>query len=72
MKKILIKLIELYQSTPLHVHNNCRFVPTCSEYMKQSILYHGSFQGVLLGIKRLLRCRPFGKYGYDPVKKEKK
>ncbi|MDD2504741.1 MAG: membrane protein insertion efficiency factor YidD [Bacilli bacterium] len=68
MKKILIKLINIYQITPIKTHNNCRFTPTCSEYMKQSIIKFGAFKGVKLGIKRILRCRPYGKYGYDPVK----
>lgn len=72
MKNILIKLIELYQATPLHVHQNCRFIPTCSEYMKQSIIEFGALKGLLLGMKRLLKCRPFGKYGYDPVKGKEK
>ena len=72
MNKILIKLIELYQATPLHIHNNCRFIPTCSQYMKESIIEFGSIKGSWLGIKRLFRCRPFGKFGYDPVSKEKK
>ena len=67
MKRILIKLIELYQVTPLHVHTYCRFRPTCSQYMKEAIIEYGSFKGFLMGLRRLLRCHPFGKYGYDPV-----
>lgn len=70
MKYILIKLIDAYQATPIHLHKACRFIPTCSEYMKQSIVELGTYKGILNGIKRLLRCRPFGKFGYDPVKKE--
>lgn len=66
MKKILIKLINLYQITPLHCHSACRFTPTCSEYMKQCIQEYG-YKGILMGIKRLLRCRPLGSIGYDPV-----
>ncbi|HHX33158.1 MAG TPA: membrane protein insertion efficiency factor YidD [Mollicutes bacterium] len=69
MKKLLIKLINMYQKIPKR-HSYCRFTPTCSEYMKQSIILHGSIKGLLLGIKRLLRCHPFGKYGYDPVKEK--
>ena len=42
----------------------------CSEYMKQSIIEYGIVKGVFLGIKRICRCRPFGKFGYDPVKKK--
>ena len=70
MKWILIKLIEAYQATPSHTHSACRFIPTCSEYTKQSIKEYGAIKGVYLGFKRILRCRPFGKYGYDPVKKK--
>ena len=70
MKRVLIKLIEIYQITPLFSHKMCRFTPTCSEYMKESIERFGCFQGLKLGIKRVLKCHPFGKYGYDPVKEK--
>ena len=70
MKKFLIKLIELYQSTPLSCHKMCRFTPTCSEYMKQAINKYGIKKVLFLGIKRLLRCHPFGAYGYDPLKED--
>lgn len=70
MKKILIKLIELYQMMPLSTHKACRFTPTCSEYAKEAIINYGAFKGSIMGIKRILRCRPFGKFGYDPVIKE--
>jgi uncharacterized protein len=68
LKKILIKMIELYQCAPLASHRMCRFTPTCSEYMKEAIIMYGAFKGIKLGIKRLLRCHPFGKYGFDPLK----
>ena len=68
MKRILIKLIELYQLTPISVHSNCKFTPTCSEYTKQAIIKYGVLRGSLKGIKRILRCNPFNKGGYDPVK----
>lgn len=70
MKKVLIKLINLYQAIPFRSHQMCRFTPTCSEYMKIAIEKYGTFKGLKLGIKRLLRCHPFGKYGYDPVKED--
>ena len=67
MKKIIIKMIDLYQATPLHTHSMCRFIPTCSEYTKIAVERYGSFKGSFLGMKRILRCHPFGKFGYDPV-----
>ena len=66
MKKLLIGLINLYQITPLHSHSMCRFTPTCSEYMKQCINEYGLI-GIKYGIKRIGRCHPFGKIGYDPI-----
>ena len=39
--------------------------------MKIAITKHGSFKGVIIGIKRILRCNPFGGYGYDPVPDKK-
>ncbi len=71
MKKILIKIISLYQITPLHCHSMCRYNPTCSEYMKQAIMTYGSLKGVWLGLKRIIKCNPFGGYGYDPVPQKK-
>lgn len=65
MKKIAIKMIELYQCTPIHCHSMCRFIPTCSEYTKIKIREKGFIKGCLLGIKRILKCHPFGKKGYD-------
>lgn len=45
----------------------CRFTPTCSEYTRQSIEKYGLCHGVLLGFKRICKCRPGGGFGYDPV-----
>lgn len=67
MKKVLIKLIKLYQITPIHTHSLCRFTPTCSEYTKIAMERFGVIKGLILGIKRIFRCRPFGKYGIDNV-----
>ena len=67
MKYLLLKLIDFYQILPLSAHNQCRFYPTCSNYMKEAITKYGLLTGLKLGIKRLLRCHPHGKFGYDPV-----
>lgn len=67
MKCFLIKLINLYQNSSSSTHGLCKFYPTCSEYTKQAINEYGCFKGIFLGIKRILRCNPFTKGGYDPV-----
>ncbi len=70
MKKIIISLIKFYQRIPLKCHSYCRYYPSCSNYMIISINEYGIFKGIILGIKRLLRCAPWGGYGYDPVPKK--
>lgn len=72
MKKILIKLIKGYQKIPGDFHNSCRFQPTCSHYAVEAIERFGSVKGLWLAIKRILRCNPWGKFGYDPVPEVKK
>lgn len=73
MKKFLIGIIKVYQKIPGPWHNSCRHIPTCSNYMIEAIEVHGVFKGLFLGIKRILRCNPWGTCGYDPVpKKEEK
>ena len=64
-----LTLINLYKYliSPI-LGNNCRFLPTCSEYTKESIIKFGFFKGIIIGIKRIIRCHPWGKKGYDPVK----
>lgn len=69
MKKLIIKLIRMYQKTPIPAHSACKYYPSCSEYMIEAIEFHGTFKGVLMGIGRIIRCNPFSKGGYDPVKK---
>lgn len=70
MKYILISLIRLYQIIPGPWHDTCRHYPTCSNYAIEAIDYYGSIKGSYLAIKRILRCNPWGTFGYDPVIKE--
>ena len=69
MKNLLIKLIKIYQKIPGKIHYNCKFYPTCSNYMIEAIEVYGALKGTFLGIKRIIRCNPFTKGGYDPLKK---
>lgn len=75
LKSLIKFLIKTYQVTlsPRFSHGSCRYVPTCSQYALEAVEIHGVFKGSLLAIRRILRCNPFFKGGYDPVppKKEK-
>ena len=72
MKKICIFLIEWYQKNISKILENkgvrCKFYPTCSEYTKKAIEKYGVIKGCILGIKRIFKCNPFSKGGYDPLK----
>ena len=70
-KHIAIGLVMLYRGliSPL-LPSCCRFVPTCSEYSLIALRRFGFAKGVKLTVKRLLRCRPGGPHGYDPVPAE--
>ena len=45
----------------------CRYTPTCSQYALEAIQKYGPIKGVLLGLKRIARCHPWGGSGYDPL-----
>ena len=74
--KIFIKIIKFYQYiiSP-YLGNNCRYLPTCSEYFIDSIKEFGFLKGTFLGLKRILSCHPIkilgGGEGFDPIKKKK-
>src|SRR5690242_1107029 len=64
----LVGAIRTYQHRISHRRPPCcRFTPSCSNYAAEAITTHGSFRGVLLAARRLLRCRPRGARGFDPV-----
>ena len=69
MKRIFIFLIDIYRHhiSPYKGAACCRFVPTCSQYAKEAIDKYGAVKGSYLAVRRILRCHPFHKGGYDPV-----
>ncbi len=67
MRPLALGLIRLYQlSLSPFFRGACRHHPSCSEYAHEAIARHGA-RGAWLAAKRLLRCRPFGTHGFDPV-----
>lgn len=72
MKKIMLLLIKIYKKTLsklfYYMGVRCKYYPTCSDYMAQAIEKYGCLKGSLIGIKRFLKCNPFSKGGYDPLK----
>ena len=68
IRSIFISILRGYQYliSPL-LGNRCRFHPTCSEYMIEAVQRFGIFKGFYLGLKRLGRCQPMCKGGFDPV-----
>lgn len=50
---------------------SCRFTPTCSQYALEAIMKRGIFIGSFLAVKRIIKCNPFGPFGYDPVPEAK-
>ncbi|MBU1016673.1 MAG: membrane protein insertion efficiency factor YidD [Patescibacteria group bacterium] len=78
MKKFIIWLLKKYQKylsfdtgvpkkliPALHI---CRFIPTCSQYTIEAVEKYGTVKGLYLGFKRIIRCNPFNKGGFDPLK----
>jgi uncharacterized protein len=69
LKKVIIFLIKIYKRfiSPL-LPDSCRFYPTCSQYAIDSIGKYGILKGGIKAAYRIMRCNPFNKGGYDPVK----
>ncbi len=78
MKKLILFLIRFYQKTSFFHHylfqvlflsdRVCRFKPTCSQYTYQAVEKYGVLKGLFLGLKRVFRCHPWNKGGFDPLK----
>lgn len=77
IKKTVLKLIRFYQkylawnsrwAKKLFITDRvCRFTPTCSEYAYRAIEKYGVLKGGFLALRRIIRCHPFSKGGFDPV-----
>lgn len=63
----MIKMVLWYQRAMEGRPSPCRFTPSCSEYSLVALQTHGNWRGLGLTVRRLLRCRPFGPSGWDPV-----
>ncbi|AWU43496.1 membrane protein insertion efficiency factor YidD [Blattabacterium sp. (Cryptocercus kyebangensis)] len=65
----LLKSIRIYQiGISPWIGKNCRYIPTCSNYMIQSLTKYSLFKAILISLKRIFRCNPWGNSGYDPIK----
>ena len=78
-RKIFNKIIKIYQKTlspdsgwfkDFFPNGVCRYYPTCSEYSRQAICEHGLIKGGAYSIKRVLKCNPLSKGGFDPIIKK--
>lgn len=69
IRRALIRLVRFYQKyiSP-QLPPSCKYIPSCSEYAVEAIGKYGAVKGTLLAAWRILRCNPFSKGGYDPVK----
>jgi len=69
MKKFVISILRFYKKfiSPA-LPDSCRFYPTCSEYAAAAVGKYGVLKGSIKTIYRIIRCNPFNKGGYDPVK----
>lgn len=69
---MVIGPVRLYQLmiSPL-LGNHCRYTPSCSQYMVEAVSEWGIFRGLLMGLRRIGSCHPWGDHGHDPVPKRK-
>ncbi len=68
IKRFFLIFIKLYQYILSPVLGpSCRFYPTCSNYAYEAILLYGPLKGLILALKRIIRCHPFNEGGIDPV-----
>lgn len=65
--RIVVRLIRTYQFLRGNRLSPCRYVPSCSHYAVEAVERHGARRGSWLAVRRIARCNPFGRYGFDPV-----
>lgn len=65
--RLVMGLIRTYQHARAGRLSPCRFQPTCSTYALEAVQTHGAWRGVLLAVRRVGRCHPWGGAGWDPV-----
>jgi hypothetical protein len=63
--KVLLSFIRFYQATRFLRQSCCRFEPSCSDYAISAIQKYGVVTGSIKALKRLLKCHPWGSFGYD-------
>ena len=68
MNRLLLLLVQFYRCciSPL-TPPSCRYYPTCSAYAMEAIERYGAWRGGWMALRRILRCHPFHRGGYDPV-----
>jgi hypothetical protein len=66
-RRLVAGLIRAYQIAASPFPSPCRFTPTCSSYALEAVRRYGALRGGWLGLRRILRCHPFGRSGLDPV-----
>jgi len=68
VKRLLVALVTFYRrALSPHLPASCRYQPTCSQYALTALERFGALRGGWMAVKRILRCNPFSKGGYDPV-----
>lgn len=66
-RRLIIRPVRAYQSIFAGRPSPCRFEPSCSQYTVEAVSEYGAFRGSFMGVRRILRCNPWGGFGWDPV-----